>query len=171
MHGSRGCATGVIASACAAVVRYSAPGIRPGGRPFFLLAKRKKAKKALQFNTMVVYTSSITKAADHSPARRAQTEAYLKAQNTPSICRLRRLQVQATGHTAGAKAPAARRSLCIASPAAAFAAPLTGSSHCLPGGACLSPPGGRVDTLREHRRRVNRHRNCFSRLFFADFLF
>ena len=93
----------------AAVVRYSAPGIRPGGRPFFLLAKRKKAKKALQFNTMALYTSSITKAADHSPARRARTEAYLKTEIPPSICRLRRLLVQTAGHVAGAKAPVARR--------------------------------------------------------------
>ena len=45
------------------------------------------------------------------------------------------------------------------------------SSRRLPGGACMSPPGGRVDTLRGLRRRVYRHGNCFSRLFFADFLF
>jgi hypothetical protein len=50
-------------------------GIRPGGRPVFLLAKRKKAKKALQLNTMVIYTSALTTAVTHSPARRAQTAA------------------------------------------------------------------------------------------------
>ena len=88
-----------------AFTRYSAPGIRPGRATFFLLAKRKKAKKALQFNTMVLYTSAITTAVTHSPARRAQTAAYMTVQNAPSLCRLRRLLVQAPSYVARAKSP------------------------------------------------------------------
>ena len=90
----------------AAVVRYSAPGIRPGGRPFFLLAKRKKAKKALQFKSMVLYTSAVTTAAIDSPARRAQTGGTRSTVAYPPAVMQRRLQVQSASHAASAQPPA-----------------------------------------------------------------
>ena len=90
----------------AAVVRYSAPGIRPGGRPFFLLAKRKKAKKALQFKSMVLSTSAVTTAAIDSPARRAQTGGTRSTGAYPPAMMQRRLLVQSPSHAAGAQPPA-----------------------------------------------------------------
>ena len=121
---------------------------------------------------MVLYTSALTTAVIDSPARRAQTGGTRSTGAYPPAVMQRRLHAPSASHAAGAQPPAlwlaadsalpTRNRLCIT---------VGGSRQQWPSAACLSPPGGRVDTLSSHRSRVYRHRNCFSRLFFAAFLF